>query len=108
MGGCKSPCSNKIEHDVWEWASIRNLWLSAAHIPGVHNVIADSESRNFRDYSEGMISDKIFKNLCNLWGKPDIDLFATRLNSKLPKYVMEARPWICFNRCFFYIIELLL
>ena len=34
-----------------------------------------------------MISDKIFKKLCNLWCKPDIDLFATRLNSKLPKYV---------------------
>ena len=34
-----------------------------------------------------MISDKIFKKLCILWGKPDIDLFATRLKSKLPKYV---------------------
>ena len=36
-----------------------------------------------------MIQDKIFKKLCNLWRKPGIDLFATRLNYKLTKYV----PW---------------
>ena len=34
-----------------------------------------------------MISDKILKKLWILWGKPDFDLFAKRLNSKLPKYV---------------------
>ena len=45
MGRCKSPCCNKRPHDVWVWVTIRNLWLSAAHIPGVHNVIADSESK---------------------------------------------------------------
>ena len=33
-------------------ASIRNLWLSAAHIPGVHNLIADYESRKLRDANE--------------------------------------------------------
>ena len=60
-----------------------NLWLSPAHIPSVHNVIVDSESRKFRDASEWMISEKIFKRFSNLWGKPEIDLFATRLNSKL-------------------------
>ena len=45
MGGYRSSCCNKIAHDIREWASIRNLWLSAAHIPGVHNVIADFESK---------------------------------------------------------------
>ena len=64
MSGCMSPCRNNIVHNVWEWASIRNLWLSAAHIPGAHNVIAGSESRQFRDASDWMISDKIFKKLC--------------------------------------------
>ena len=34
-----------------------------------------------------MILGKILNKLCILWGKPDTDLFATRLNSKLPKYV---------------------
>ena len=45
MGGYRSSCCNKTAHDIREWASIRNLWLSAAHIPGVHNVIADFESK---------------------------------------------------------------
>ena len=86
MGGYRSSCCNKIALDIREWASIRNLWLSAAHIPGVHNVIVDFESKKFRNASE-WISDKIFKKLWILWGKPDFDLFVTRLNSKLPKYV---------------------
>lgn len=29
---------------------------------------------------------KCFEKLCNLWDKPETDLFATRLNSKLTKY----------------------
>ena len=63
MGGCRSSCCNKIAHDIREWASISNLWLSVAHIPGVHNVIADFESKKFRNASEWMISDKISKKL---------------------------------------------
>ena len=48
-------------------------------------MIADSESRKLRDASESMISD-IFKNLSNIWGESEIDLFTIRINSKFPKY----------------------
>ena len=58
-----------------------------AHLPGVHNVIEDSESRKFRNANEWMISDKTFKKLCHWWGKPAVDLFTKRLSSNLTKYV---------------------
>ena len=61
--------------------------MGMAHIPGVHNVIEDSESRKFRNANEWMISDKTFKKLCHLWGKPEVDFFTKRLSSNLTKYV---------------------
>lgn len=34
MGGCKSPQCNDVTKEIWKWAMARNIWLSAAHIPG--------------------------------------------------------------------------
>ena len=34
-----------------------------------------------------MISDVAFNQLKDLWGNPEVDLFASRLNKKLEKYV---------------------
>ena len=34
-----------------------------------------------------MISDKTFKKLSHLWGKPEVDLFTKRLSSNLTKYI---------------------
>lgn len=37
---------NSLTSDIWEWARERNIWLSAAHIPGFSNVDADQLPRN--------------------------------------------------------------
>ena len=63
------------------------MWLSAAHIPGTENCTADTDSREFSDDSEWMVSDFVFKIITDLFGTPEIDLFATRLNHKLLIYV---------------------
>lgn len=34
-----------------------------------------------------MLNPKIFNKISTLWGPFDIDLFASRLNKRLPKYV---------------------
>ena len=65
------------------------LWISvtAIHIPGICNTIADKLSRKFIDSVEWRHPEKaIFEHLCNISGTPDIDLFSSRLNNKLPKY----------------------
>ena len=43
--GGKKPFLNDIAREIWEWAIDRDIWLSAAHIPGVLNQAADKASR---------------------------------------------------------------
>ena len=87
MGGIKSVECDELARVLWQWCIERDIWATAAHLPGVENVIADKRSRNFRDETEWMLNPKVFKELCNLMGTPQIDLFASRLNTQLSDYV---------------------
>ena len=93
MGGAKSgDCLLEALH-IWEWAQQNQCWLSITHIPGVDNVLADLRSRKFRDHLEWELNPKLFKTMCKKWGKPEVDMFASRLNAKLAKYVSwEPEP----------------
>ena len=61
--------------------------MSAAHIPGSSNVEADRLSRNPNLNLEWMLSRPIFQRIVSLFGRPDIDLFASRLNAQVETYV---------------------
>ena len=87
MGGSKSTSCNRIARDVWLWCKLRNIWLTVTHIPGVENVEADKESRNFDDKTEWKLSPLAFEALTNILGTPTIDLFASRLNCQLDRYI---------------------
>ena len=96
MGGTKSSRCNDLAKMIWEWAEERHNWLSVAHIPGYLNTLADSKSRNFNDHLEWSLNENIFEFLCQMWGKPQVDLFASRNNNKLPTYVSwkpEPNSW---------------
>ena len=47
MGGIRSDLCDDIAFDIWQWAAEQQLWISAAHISGSENVIADKNSRMF-------------------------------------------------------------
>lgn len=87
MGGSKSRSCNKITREIWFWCINKEIWLSASHIPGSKNTVADRCSRVFNDHTEWMLNPKIFNKISTLWGPFDIDIFAPRLNKQLPKYV---------------------
>lgn len=57
------------------------------HVPGVKNVIADELSKKLSMNTEWSLDYHVFHDICSMFGKPNIDLFASRLNNKLPKYV---------------------
>ena len=65
--------------------------LKARHVPGSHNVIADDLSRrNQIQHTEWLafsLSPPIFKQIIKLFKYLLIDLFASRLNNKVPPYV---------------------
>ena len=73
---------------ILTWYHLNNVTLRARHVPGSLNVIADGLSRrNQIQSTEWSLSPQIFKQISKLWESPQVDLFATSLNKKLPTYV---------------------
>ena len=88
MGGIKSEKMNKLSLDMWLWCMNRNVWISADHIPGENN-IADKFSREFNDSVEWKLEVGIFERISYVFGIPELDLFASRLNKQL-KYIVHG------------------
>lgn len=65
----------------------RHIYLSAAHVPGKDNCEADAESRTENDDTEWSLNANIFNTIHETFPGLTVDLFASRLNNKLPKYV---------------------
>ena len=86
QGSTRSHMCNDIARKIWFWALERNIWLTAAHIPGVQNVEADEASRKFRADREWELSDFWFQKIQHQFGTPTVDLFATRLNAKVNRF----------------------
>jgi hypothetical protein len=78
MGGSQSRVCNQIAKDTWEWCLQRGIWLSACHIPGKLNTIADAKSHIFDDLTEWSLDVAIFDRIVSTWGIPAVDLFASR------------------------------
>ena len=87
QGVVKSLDCNAIAQVIWSWCEVKGIWLRVAHIPGVENKLADFKSRNFADNVEWTLSDKIYTKVEQIFGSLEVDLFATRLNAKVAKYV---------------------
>ena len=86
QGSTKSPECHQVARDIWFWCIERDIWISAAHIPGTLNFLADEASRQFNDDLEWGLKPEIFDHIMRELGPCDIDLFATQYNHKLPVY----------------------
>lgn len=87
MGGTKSWKCNGLVKEIWTWARDNNNHVSAEHLPGSRNVVADRASRVFHDGTEWTLDPKCFEYIVNFFREPCIDLFASRLNHKCPDYI---------------------
>ena len=59
-GGCKSLlCDGKVRR-IWSWAIERNIFVTAANIPGILNVKSDQESRKSKLRTEWKLHESIF------------------------------------------------
>jgi len=70
----------------WLIIPARTLFLSAEHLPGKENVIADEESRSVRDRCDWMLNPRVFDQIQSQIGPCEIDLFASRLTQQLPRF----------------------
>lgn len=102
-GGIKSELCNKYAKEIWLWCLKKNIWLSATHIPGISNE-ADFQSRNFNENVEWQLNRNIFKQIVKLFEVPIIDMFASRLNKQVDRFVSwkpdpEAEAINAFSLC---------
>jgi hypothetical protein len=87
MGTSHSVDCNNLCKTIWEWCITHNIWISAAYLPGKLNTIADAESRSTNSNLEWMLDKNTLTHaLSELKFKPDIDLFASRLNKQFALY----------------------
>ena len=87
-GGVRSGSLCALLWRLLSWCHPRGIVLRARHIPGHLNIIADKLSRhNQVIQTEWPLDQQVFNLLCSSWGQPQVDLFATRFNHKLPKFV---------------------
>ena len=78
QGGTRSPSLTLLTLELWNWCLQRNILITAEHLPGVSNVLADRESRTFIDSSDWKLQPEIIQYFLK---DREIDLFATRLTN---------------------------
>ena len=88
QGGTHSP---DLCMEVWKtliWCHQNQINLLIKHIPGKFNVLADRLSRITKPIStEWGLNQSVANAVFRMTQFPNLDLFATRLNHKLPLYV---------------------
>ena len=87
QGGMRSVYCDKLANSIWEFCQQRNLWITAAHLPGQLNTLADEKSRIFDDKTEWKLNAQVFQQIVGKFVTPEIDLFASRLNYQFNPYV---------------------
>ena len=83
--------STVLTEEVWNILNLcltHNIQLLVKHIPGRFNTLADRMSRIDKPIStEWSLNQEIANKIFQIMDFPSIDLFATRLNHRLPLYV---------------------
>lgn len=90
LGGVKNTIISNLIKEIYDFCILKSLRIQASHLSGRLNSRADSLSRRSRDHCYS-IPLKIFKQICKIFSiSPLVDLFASRLNNKLPNYFSEG------------------
>lgn len=82
MGGIQYPRLSKIAKAIWQWCELRGIRIFASYISSESNKEADRESRVRNMDTECELAGFAFREITQRFGVPDIDLFASRVNTK--------------------------
>lgn len=87
MGGIRFPHLNDITKQIWNWCEKRKIIIFASYVNTRDNVIADRASRQTPTESEYSLNHTVFQEIKNVFGTPQIDLFASYQNKKCQVFV---------------------
>lgn len=93
-GGIQFPHVNSITREIWQYCEERHIWIFTSYINTKDNFEAVRESR--RVNIEWELCNRAYRKITETFGKPEIDLFASRINHKCDKFV----SWKCDPEAF--------
>lgn len=91
MGGIQYPHLTQVTKEIWQWCEARDIFIYASYIKSADNEIADAESRRIHADIEWELADDAFQIIVEKFGRPQVDLFASRVNAKCACYVSWHR-----------------
>ncbi|XP_041419427.1 uncharacterized protein LOC121393829 isoform X1 [Xenopus laevis] len=86
QGGTHSQSLIRELYPIMTWAESNLQDISAIHLPGKQNVLADFLSRARISRHEWELNPKVFIQIVQKWGLPDVDLMATTNNRKVDTF----------------------
>jgi len=86
LGG-RSLFLNSIARDIWSMCYQAQILLVAVHRPRKVNVRADRLSRWKKDHTDIRLKPAVFRQIDQRYGPHSVDLFATRDNALLNRFV---------------------
>ena len=79
-------CDQEVRR-IWSWTNEREIFITAAHIPGILRVGADQESRKSELRTEWKLQESIFGYIEKYFNfYLSVDLFASRINAQLSQF----------------------
>ena len=82
-GATLSPQLVNLTLELWEWCLKKPILITAQHLPGKLNNVADKKAREFYDSSEWQIDPQVIQSFLR---GCSVDLFTSRLTALLPTY----------------------
>ena len=82
-GGTRSPQLVNLTLELWQWCLQKSILITAQHLPGKLNKVADRESRELYDSIEWQIDPQVIQPFLR---RCSVDLFASRLTTLLSTY----------------------
>ena len=90
QGGTRSLALWSVTWDLFQWCEAHQVSLRAIHLPGCRNSIADALSRLSGAPTEWSLDAQVTSAVFEAFGAPEVDLFASHLNHKLPRFVSRV------------------
>uniref|UniRef100_A0ABM5FT66 Uncharacterized protein isoform X1 n=1 Tax=Pogona vitticeps TaxID=103695 RepID=A0ABM5FT66_9SAUR len=90
QGGTHSRQLLHLTVQIWDWCCAHHIFLVAVHVASVDNVLADRLSSSPETSHEWALDQAVFSSICQRWGIPCLDLFASAVNAKCDRYCSRA------------------
>ena len=86
IGRTKNKYLMELPKEIWKYLLHHGITITAEYLPSSMDVEADWPSINSKDHSEWKLLPQVFQRIYQIKGKPEMDLFASRLSAQLPRY----------------------